>query len=120
VSVACSGTLGLPTQGLHTALSARTPGANITWDVRPTTQFPDVCAPVIALCDAASVAAMTGRWPDCAVVAVVAAHDDGNAVIAALQAGAATCIRGENLAIAAAFIVAVARRGGLIPADEHS
>jgi hypothetical protein len=118
VSVACTASSLLPAEGLRAALSARTSGRAVTWDVRPTTALITDTPTTIVLCDAESVRAMVRRWPECAVVAVVPTRDDGTAVIAALEAGAAICIRGENVEIAAAFIVALARRRDLI-AEDH-
>jgi hypothetical protein len=107
----------MPAEGLRAALYGRSAGANVEWNVPPCLPPLPGVSPAIALCDAAAVGAMTSEWPQCVVIAVVAASDDGSGVIAALQAGAATCVRGDTLSIAAAFIVAVARRAGVIPED---
>jgi hypothetical protein len=118
LTVACAVDTGLPAPGLQAALTARTSGADVAWDVTSTPKLPVGGIPSIVLCDAVSVGAVIRRWPECAVIAIVPAYDDGTAVIGALQAGAATCIRDANVAIAAAFIVAVARRGGLVAQDQ--
>ncbi|MCW2525317.1 MAG: hypothetical protein JWM76_177 [Pseudonocardiales bacterium] len=118
-TLTCAISSGLSVEELQAALSARTLGVDVVWDVLPTRRLPAGTIPAIALCDAALVSTMTHLWPECTVVAIVPTCDDGTGVIAALQAGAASCVRGENPAITAAFILAVARRRGLVPEDHH-
>lgn len=108
---------------LRAALEKRPGAAGVTWDVRSSDA---VCAtaaapasePVsvaIAVCDGA-VGAQTARaaWPAAVVVALVPARDDGTATIAALQAGAHVCVRGNDPTLIAAYLQSIARRRGLL------
>ncbi len=69
----------------------------------------------IALCDTTeSIRTALERWPDVAVVALVPARDDENAVLTALNAGASVCVRGAEAPVVAAYLQSVARRQGLL------
>jgi len=97
---------------LGVALSATTPGAH-RWHVT-TAAHPLPHAVEIALCDSVTaVRAATARWPRATVVAL-ARH--GGSAVEQLDAGAHGCVENDNLELVAAYLVAAARRRGLLDA----
>lgn len=117
MTVALTAGVQLSAESLQRVLSSKSSGLAAGWDVTLTNAAIPDSPTAIALCPADSVSTLRRRWPECAVIAVVAAHDDGTGVIAALEAGAACCIREDSAALAAAFILATARRRGLLGKD---
>lgn len=114
VSVALTADVHLSVESLQRALSSNRPGLAISWDVTLINAAVPGTPADMALCEVESVSVLRRRWPECALIAVVAARDDGTGVVAALEAGADSCIRESNVALAGAFILAMARRRGLI------
>jgi hypothetical protein len=119
VTVALLGAIPPDAADLGSALKRISPGAG--WLVVAVDDPNRAHAAVdIVLCASGpSVANAVTRWPHAAVVAIVATHDDGSGVVAALEAGADVCLRWEDNLLAAAFIQSVARRRGLLAAQGY-
>ena len=115
VTVALVGPVVHSARTIHAALAAL-PGARETgWRVEPAG---DASSPQIAVCaGTAAVATAVATWPDVFAVALVPERDPGDGVLAALEAGATTCMRGGDADLIAAYVRAVARRQGLVPGD---
>jgi hypothetical protein len=65
----------------------------------------------LAVCtEAGKTSACVQRWPQAAVLTLVADRDDERATLAALTAGAAVCVRGSDPALIVAFLRSMGRR----------
>ena len=89
----------------------------MSWQVRNGESYTGGARVDLVVCGVASVASTRLRWPTAAVIAVDVDAVGPSASIAALQAGADTCVRGGDVALIAAFVLAIARRTGLLDAD---
>lgn len=69
---------------------------------------------IVVCTDDSSVGDAGTQWPGAVRVALVPSHDDGHAVVAALQRGADVCVRGTDPGLVAAYVQAVARRHGFV------
>jgi hypothetical protein len=68
----------------------------------------------IVVCPAADVLAARRRWPAAAVVAVARRYEASSSAIAALGDGADVCVGDPHPRVVTAFLLAVARRRGLV------
>jgi DNA-binding response OmpR family regulator len=112
VCVALAGR-ALPPPSALLAEVTRQLGRASTWHFVSTDMIAAAAQVDIALCDSAQAARTARRrWPGATVIALVPAHDDGTATVAALRAGAQVCVRGAEVALIVAYLQSVARRRG--------
>ncbi len=111
VTLAVLGSAAPSVERLRAALAGPPTASTCGWQVLDG----DAPSVEIALCDTTeSIHAALDRWPGVAVVALVPAHEDENAVLTALNAGASVCVRGAEAPVVAAYLQSVARRQGLL------
>lgn len=111
VTLAVLGSTAPSVQRLRAALAGLPTASTCGWQVVDG----DTPSAQIALCDTVeSISAALERWPGVAVVALVPASEDESAVLAALNAGASVCVRGDDAPVIAAYLQSVARRHGLL------
>jgi hypothetical protein len=65
---------------------------------------------LVVCTQAAMTSVCVQRWPRAAVLTLVADRDDDRATLAALAAGAAGCVRGDDPTLIVAFLLAMGRR----------